>query len=217
MEERPQMVLRDAMFRQFRKPTGWLGKLVAMGMNMEHRGLWRWALEHISVQPDSVILDIGCGGGKSIEVLARRARHGKVYGVDYSKDMVQTSRFLNRGLIRSGRAEIRRASVSHLPFPDRSFDLVACFECCYFWPDMIESLREIRRVLRRDGLLLIANEVYRDPRFDERNATWARLAHMQVYGPQEYRAFLSEAGFTTVNIETLPESNWIVAAASPAS
>jgi len=204
------MVLRDAMFRQFRRPTGWLGKLIAVGMNIEHAGLWRWALEHISLQPDSVILDIGCGGGKSIEVLARRARHGKVYGIDYSKDMVQTSSFLNRGLIRSGRAEIRHASVSRLPFSDDSFDLVVCFECCYFWPEMIESLTEIRRVLKPNGLLLIANEVCRDPRFDERNATWARLANMQVYGSQEYRVFLSRAGFGAAQIDTRPERNWIV-------
>jgi ubiquinone/menaquinone biosynthesis C-methylase UbiE len=211
------MVLRDAMFRQFRRPTGWLGKFIAVGMNIEHQGLWRWALEHVSLQPDSVILDVGCGGGKSIEVLARQAPHGKVYGIDYSKDMVQTSRFLNRGLIRSGRAEIGHASVSRLPFPDRSFDFVACFECCYFWPDMIESLTEIRRVLKGNGLLLMANEVYRDPGFEERNATWARLADMQVYGPQEYRAFLSGAGFGAVEIATRPERNWIAVVAAPAT
>jgi ubiquinone/menaquinone biosynthesis C-methylase UbiE len=126
------MALKEAMFRQFGRPTGWLGKFVALGMNVEHQALWRWALEHVSLQPDSVILDIGCGGGKSIEILAGRARHGKVYGIDYSQDMVQTSRFFNRGLIRSGRADIRHASVSRLPFPDHSFDLVVCFECCYF-------------------------------------------------------------------------------------
>jgi ubiquinone/menaquinone biosynthesis C-methylase UbiE len=210
------MVLKEAMFRQFRRPTGWLGKFIAVGMNVEHQALWRWALEHVPLRPDAVILDVGCGGGKSIEVLARRARQGKVYGIDYSKDMVQTSRFLNRGLIRSGRAEIRHASVSCLPFPDHSFDLVVCFECCYFWPDMIRSLKEIRRVLKQNGLLLIANEAHRDPRFDERNATWARLANMQVYGPQEYRAFLSRAGFGTVQIETRPERNWIVVVAAPA-
>jgi len=210
------MVLRDAMFRQFRRPTGWLGKVIAVGMNIEHGRLWRWALEHVSLQPDSLTLDIGCGGGKSIEVLARQARHGKVYDIDYSKDMVQTSRFLNRGLIRSGRAEIRHASVSRLPFSDHSFDLVVCFECCYFWPDMIESLTEIRRVLKENRLLLIANEVYRDPRFEERNATWARLATMQVYGPQEYRAFLSSAGFDVAEIDTRPERNWIVVVAAPA-
>jgi SAM-dependent methyltransferase len=210
------MAVRSAIFRQFRRPTGWLGKLIAVGMNIEHRGLWRWALEHVSLQPDSFILDIGCGGGKSIELLARQACDGKVYGIDYSKEMVQTSSFLNRGLIRSGRAEIGHASVSHLPFPDRNFDLVACFECCYFWPDMIDSLTQIGRVLKENGLLLIANEAYRDPRFEERNATWARLANMRVYGPQEYRAFLSSAGFGTVEIDTRPERNWIVVVAAPA-
>jgi ubiquinone/menaquinone biosynthesis C-methylase UbiE len=210
------MALKEAMFRQFGRPTGWLGKLIAVGMNVEHQALWRWALEHVSLRPDSVILDVGCGGGKSIEVLARRAPDGKVIGIDYSQDMVQTSRFLNRGLIRSGRAEITRASVSRLPFSDHTFDLVTCFECCYFWPEMIESLTEIRRVLKPNGLLLIANEVYRDPRFEERNGTWARLANMQVYSPQEYRDSLSRAGFDVARIDTRAERNWIAVVAAPA-
>jgi hypothetical protein len=81
---------------------------------------------------------------------------------------------------------------------------------------MIESLTEIRRVLKGDGFLLIANEVYRDPRFDERNAEWARLAGMQVYGPQEYHAFLSGAGFVVAEMDTRPERNWIAVVAAPA-
>jgi hypothetical protein len=74
----------------------------------------------------------------------------------------------------------------------------------------------IKRVLKRNGLLLIANEVYRDPRFEERNATWARLANMQVYGPEQYRAFLSTAGFGPAQIDTRPEDNWIAVVAAPA-
>lgn len=209
------MVLKEAMFRQFRRPRGWLGSLVGMGMNVEHRGLWHWALAHVAIPADSVILDVGCGGGKSVGVLAQLAHCGKVHGIDHSEEMVQLSRFLNRGLILAGRAEIRHASASRLPFPTRSFDLVACFECCYFWADMIQVLTHINGVLKENGNLLIANEVYRDERFAERNATWARLANMQLYNPEEYRKFLTAAGYRVTEIDVRPEKNWITVVATP--
>jgi SAM-dependent methyltransferase len=209
------VVLKEAMFRQFSRPRGWLGRMVGMGMNMEHKELWHWALGHVAIPANSAILDVGCGGGKSVGVLARLAPGGKVHGIDYSEEMVQLSKLLNRGLIRAGRAEIRHASACRLPFSSHSFDLVACFECCYFWPDMIEVLTQINRVLKEQGLLLIANEVYRDDRFGERNATWARLANMQIYDPKEYRKFLTSAGYCVTKIDVRPEKNWISIVATP--
>lgn len=208
-------MIKEALFRQFSHPRGWLGRLVGMGMNVEHGGLWDWALAHVAVPADSAILDVGCGGGKSVGVLARLAHRGKVHGIDYSEEMVQLSRFLNRALIRTGRAEIQHASASRLPFPSYSFDLVACFECCYFWEDMIEVLTQIARVLKENGLLLIANEVYRDERFGDRNATWARLANMQIYNAEEYRKFLTSAGYRVTEIDVRPEKNWITVVATP--
>ena len=82
------------------------------------------------------MLDVGCGGGKSVQVLARAAPHGKVYGLDYSEEMVRLARRVNRALIHEGRVEIPHGTVSALPFPDGFFDLVTGFETYCFWPDL---------------------------------------------------------------------------------
>ena len=43
------------------------------------------------------------------------------------------------------------ASVSDLPFSDNSFDIVTAIETYYFWPDKLKNLKEIYRVLKKDG------------------------------------------------------------------
>jgi ubiquinone/menaquinone biosynthesis C-methylase UbiE len=207
------MDIMQAVFKQFRKPTGWLAGLAGLGMNRGHEKVWRWGLEHIAIQPDAIILDVGCGGGGAVRILAQAASRGKVYGVDYSEDVLPTARRINKALVRQGRVEIKQGSVSDLPFPDDTFDLATAFETTMFWPSLVDDLREVRRVLKPGGILLIANEAYADARFEERNAKWSRLANFQLQTPEETHQCLVEAGYAQVEIDTIPEKNWIAATA----
>ena len=207
------MTILQSAFKQFRKPTGWLGRLAGLGMNREHEKVWRWGLEHIAIAPEAVILDVGCGGGGAVKILAQAASRGRVYGVDYAEDVLPTARRVNRALIQQGRVEIKRGSVSDLPFPDDVFDLATAFETTIFWPNLVDDLQEVRRVLKPGGTLLIANEAYADARFEERNARWSRLADFQLQTPEETRQCLVEAGYAPVEIDTVPDENWIAAIA----
>jgi ubiquinone/menaquinone biosynthesis C-methylase UbiE len=207
------MGIMQAMFKQFRRPTGWMAGLAGLGMNRGHEKVWRWGLEHIAIQPDAIILDVGCGGGGAVKILARAASRGKVYGVDYAEDVLPTARRINKALVRQGRVEIKQGSVSDLPFPDDTFDLATAFETTMFWPSLVNDLREVRRVLKPGGVLLISNEAYADARFEERNAKWSRLANFQLQTPEETRQCLVEAGYTQVEIATVPDRNWIAATA----
>ena len=207
------MTILQSAFKQFRKPTGWLGRLAGLGMNREHEKVWRWGLEHIAIAPEATILDVGCGGGGAVKILAQAASRGQVYGVDYAEDVLPTARRVNRALIRQGRVEIKRGSVSDLPFPDDVFDLATAFETTIFWPNLVDDLQEVRRVLKPGGTLLIANEAYADARFEERNARWSRWADFQLQTPEETRQCLVEAGYATVEIDTMADKNWIAATA----
>jgi ubiquinone/menaquinone biosynthesis C-methylase UbiE len=65
-------------------------------------------------------------------------------------------------------------TVSSLPFADNMFDFVTAFETYYFWPNLNDDLKEIKRVLKPGGTLLIVNEVYKDNQFEKRNSKWAK-------------------------------------------
>jgi SAM-dependent methyltransferase len=102
-------------------------------MNASHAAVTEWGLGHIPIEKDFTFLDVGCGGGRTIDWLASRAR--SVYGVDYSEASVAMAREINARAIAEGRVDIRQGSVSHLPFPNATFDVAIAVETHYYWPN----------------------------------------------------------------------------------
>ena len=203
------MGLLEKFVTQCRNPSGSFGRFVGRAMNLGHTKVRKWGLSHISINPDLYVLDVGCGGGKTIKEIASFVSEGKVYGIDYSEDMVQLSRKVNYNLIKRNIVEISQGSVSSLPFPDNMFDFVTAFETYYFWPDLVYDLIEVKRVLKPGAFLLLVNEVYKDIRFEKRNSKWVNQLNMKIHTPDEYKDFLSEAGYRITRIDCLPEKNWI--------
>ena len=185
-------------------------------MNSGHAKIRRWGFSHISINPDSYVLDIGCGGGMGVKEIASSVQRGKVYGIDYSQEMVQLSKKVNDDLIKHGIVEIIEGSVSALPFQDNTFDFVTAFESYYFWPDMVSDLIEIKRVLKPGAFLLLVHAAYKDEKFEKRNNKVARLLDIKFHTPDEYKDFLAEGGYKIEKIDCLPEKNWIAIVAQKA-
>src|SRR5437660_1250428 len=153
------------LLNQCRKPDGWVGRLVLRSMNRRHSRLTEWGLAHVAIRSSDSILDVGCGGGKTVARLASLAVHGKIYGVDFSEESVAFSRRTTQRLIGVGRVEILPASVSQLPFAGGIFDLVTAVETHYYWPDLNADLREILRVLKPRGTVIIVAESYKGGKY----------------------------------------------------
>jgi len=180
-------------------------------MNSRHSKVTDWGLSHVTISPQDTILDVGCGGGRTISKLATVASEGKVFGVDYSDVSVALATKLNAHWIKTGRVEIREGSVSELPFQADTFDLVTAVETHFWWPDLPRGMREILRVLKPGGVLVIVAEVYRGA-----NTTAAKLVEkyhlktgMKFLSPDEHRALFVDVGFADVQIVEQPEKGWI--------
>jgi len=150
--------------RQCRKPSDRAGRAVLQRMNVSHAELTAWGLSHVAMRDDFTILDVGCGGGRTIDRLASIATKGKVFGVDYSEESVATARETNARWIEQGRVDIQLGTVSRLPFTDGTFDLVTAVETHYYWPDLPRDVREVFRVLQPSGTFAIIAEAYRGRR-----------------------------------------------------
>jgi len=198
------------MIRQCRKPNGWLGRLITSIMNQSHAGLTLWGLEHIHVGRQDAILDVGCGGGRTVQRLAKMADLGKVHGVDYSNASVAASRSLNKAGIESGRIAIQNATVSGLPFPDQSFDLVTAIETHYYWwPDLPADMREIRRVLKPGGSLLVVAESYRGGILGVVYGVVMKPLGGTLLTSDEHRDLLANAHYADVQVFLKPARGWI--------
>ena len=198
---------------QCKKPTGFFGRLTLRRMNKSHSKLTDWGLTHTTVESRFTVLDVGCGGGRTISKLAAMAAQGKVHGIDYSEESVAASRRYNAQAIRVGRVEIHLADVGKLPFADNTFDLVTGVETHFWWPDIAAGLREIRRVLKPGGTLILIAEVYKgaDAIMSRLCEKQAPITGMKMLAPDEHRDLLASAGFADVRIDALAAKGWITA------
>ena len=179
-----------------RKPVGELGDKLLDRMNESHESLAQWGVSHLDITNDDVILDIGCGGGVNVERFLKMTEN-KVYGLDYSEIAVEKSIKLNQDAIDEGRCEVIQGSVSELPFEDNTFDIVTGFETVYFWPDFVNDCKEVRRVLKDDGIMFICNEAIPDEE-DERQKELINLLDMKIFSEDEFDEYLREAGFSDI-------------------
>ena len=95
--------------------------------------------------PNPSILDVGCGTGANLKMLAQ---YGQTEGVDISSQAVDFCR--QRGL-----DSVKLGAIEHLPYDDSLFVLVTALDVIEHLDDDVAGLREIRRVLRRDGRVLL--------------------------------------------------------------
>ncbi|HEY2821897.1 MAG TPA: class I SAM-dependent methyltransferase [Candidatus Acidoferrum sp.] len=196
---------------QVRKPSSVFGRVMTSAMNASHSKMTDWGLRQVSVEKQFTILDVGCGGGRTIRKYAAAASDGMVYGVDYAKGSVAASRAENREAIKAGRVEIQQASVSELPFPDAKFDLVSAVETIYYWPDPAKDLAEILRVLKPGGRVIVTCEFYKGGRWSSFKSPVMKLLGSKNFDMDEYKSLLVSAGFIEVQVVVEPSHGWICA------
>ena len=211
----PQLVIFAATIaamvyvgRQVRKPDRLVGRLFARLMNASHSKLTDWGLQHVAVEKQFTILDVGCGGGRTLQKLAAMAPEGKVHGVDYAAGSVGAARATNAQLIEAGRVTIERASVSKLPFPDSKFDLVTAVETQYYWPDLVNDMREIRRVLKPGGTLLVIAESYKNGKFDLVQGPALKLLGSTRLSVDDHRELFAKSGYTDAQVFEERKKGW---------
>jgi ubiquinone/menaquinone biosynthesis C-methylase UbiE len=172
-----------------------------------------WGLAKISIEPHSTILDVGCGGGRTVSKLAAIVTQGQVCGIDYSDQSVAVSQKINARWIDIGRVEIRQGSVSQLPFPDDFFDLVTAVETHYFWPDLAADTREVFRVLKPGGVLILIAEAYKGAKTATAKLTekYLPLAGMTPLSVDEHRELFTTTGYSEVRVIEEPAKGWIAA------
>jgi SAM-dependent methyltransferase len=95
------------------------------------------------------VLEVGCGAGQGLGYLAKRAK--RVFGGDYTEKLIKEAKQYYKE-----RVPLLRLDAHFLPFRDQSFDIVILYEAIYYLIQPEHFFDEARRVLRKEGLLLIA-------------------------------------------------------------
>jgi SAM-dependent methyltransferase len=112
-------------------------------------------LQDLAVEATSRVLEVGFGGGALLRSLCANTPKGFVAGLEVSEEMIARSRLLLRSQIDAGRLEVRHGSVDSMPFGDEQFDRACAVNTIYFWPDLVNAMREFRRVLQPGSRLVL--------------------------------------------------------------
>lgn len=193
-----------------RKPEGELGDKLLERMNRSHENLAQWICSQLNIEKNDYILDIGCGGGVNVKRFAEIiSDDGKVVGLDYSDVSVEKTTKLNEEFIKEGKVEVVEGSVSEMPFDDGTFDMVTGFETIYFWPNFIEDLKEVNRVLKKEGVLCFGNEARHEDGEMDKYDDLIDLLDMKIYTDEVLEKSLESAGFKEIELNKNPDNSWI--------
>jgi ubiquinone/menaquinone biosynthesis C-methylase UbiE len=154
-----------------------------------------------------LVLDVGTGTGRFPKaLLSESGFDGQVWGLDVSIGMLRRAR---DRLARFGaRCTLIRENASILPFPDETFDAVACLEALEFTSRPEDTLSELMRVLRPGGVLLLSNRIGRARWFPGRTYNDDQLVDLLCAYP------LSKIEIHSWN--TFYDQVWVRRAGSPA-
>lgn len=137
---------------------------------------------------NGVLVELGCGSGALLEHLL--PRDGTTIGVDYSEAMLSEAR-RNLG-DRAANVDLRLGYLEHLPLPDHAVDFAVACMVMHHVAEPRTVFREVRRVLKPKGGLVISDLVrHDDERMREKGGDlWLG------FEPEEFRAWLQESGFS---------------------
>ena len=93
------MGLLKKLFTNCACPQGRMGRAMLKFMNLCHAPLTNWGLKLVDIQDGWTMLDIGCGGGATLQRLLKRSKDAKVYGIDISEESVAKARKVNADVL----------------------------------------------------------------------------------------------------------------------
>ena len=189
-----------SLFTNCACPQGRMGRLMLKFMNLCHAPLTNWGLNIAGIQDGWTMLDIGCGGGATLQRLLKRSKGACVYGIDISEESVAKAKKVNAKVL-DKQVFVCQGSAEKLPYEDGEFNLVTAVETVYFWPNLPECIKEVYRVLKPGGRFAIMVEVV------VTNSKWLDLVDgMTADPPEQLKQFLEDSGFVATEIHRMKPS-----------
>lgn len=183
---------RDRLYACYRSALKLLDRLLGLG-----HALARAEEMYLTDRPPGYLLDVGCGDGCFLHRMKQRG--WQVAGVDFDPAAVAAARE-HYGL------EIVLGDLLNARFPSAAFDAVTLNHVVEHLYAPLETLREVRRILRPSGVLVLVTPNPNSLGHRRYGAHWFGLdppRHLQLFPPVTLAKLVEQAGFRNVTLETL--------------
>lgn len=197
LKENNPMSIKEYLAKQLEMPTGIFGRLITGSLlNKANENIIECTIRLLQLKPNEKVLDIGFGGGISIKKMLNVKNIRIISGVEISAPMINRAKKKFKKEIKKGLVELKKASVENLPYESGFFDKVCTVNTLYFWKDPIQCLKEIKRVMRSGGRLVLSirsKEKLEQLFFVKDNFT--------LYDPEDAQIVVEQAGFKIGRID----------------
>ena len=151
-------------------------------------------LNEIRIQPNANILDIACGNGRLLNMLAKQNRFNG-YGVDIAEQMIEHAKQLNPDM------HFSVGNCEKIPLPDQTMDVITVCAAYHHFPHVNLFARESFRLLKTGGRIYIAEVYYPSSIRLLMNPFMPLLnkGDVKIYSPDSIISTLEKAGFQDLN------------------
>lgn len=182
--------------KQFRKPSGFWGRVVAILMKRMNRQCYEKIIHEINITDTDYILEIGYGHGEALKIIGKRNKNCKISGIDFSELMFNQASGNNKTLLQEGRLDLHQGDFLNYNFGNKKFSKVFCVNVIYFWDDLDTGFKKVYELLMPAGIYAI----YMASADDLMKIQFARTDIFNKYSLKQVKASLERAGFSNIEV-----------------
>ncbi len=159
--------------------------------------LQKKAVSYLKLKNNLKILDVGCGTGDSLVLLNRLNPNIDLYGLDISEEMLKKARkkLNEKGVLKLG-------DVENTSFKSNFFDFVITTEAFHHFPNPDLALKEIYRVLKKNGKLVLTDITFKS-KLIKRLFKFLEPGHVKIYTGKEFEELLTKNKFKLIKQEKI--------------
>jgi len=181
---------------QFELPRGFAGRVTLMFMNRGHKSIYENVASALELRSEDDLLEIACGNGHFIKNYASHVH--SVAGLDLSELCIKLAARKNKKRVMAGSVEFVQGEATQLPWEDNKFSVTTSMASFMMFPKLLESLKEMYRVLRPGGRAVVTIEWNAEDGKD--HSKDIKKYGMRLWTEDDIRNMLKEAGFSDIAI-----------------